>query len=131
MFNALKKRFATRSLQKNFITTSQIIEALTIQLKEDIQHKPHRPIGQIFFDLGYMNKDQIDDILQSSVEPRFGDIAVSKGFITVEHLVEAMTQQIKEDAAGQNHRLIGEILADLGYMNKDQVRRTLDILKGQ
>ena len=129
MFKSIKKRFAAISLNKGFITHSQVIEALTIQLKENIEQKNHRPIGEIFMDLGFMNKDQIDDVLQSSFEPRFGDIAISKGFITIDQLVEAMTLQVKEDAEGQPHRLIGEILVDMGHISSHQVKKTLEILK--
>ena len=129
MFNAIKKRFASLSLNKGYITHSQVIEALSIQLKENVEQRHHRPIGEIFLDMGYMNKDQINEVLQSSVEPRFGDTAISKGFINIEQLVEAMTQQIKEDAQGQTHRLIGEILVDMGYMDQHQVGKTLEYLK--
>ena len=129
LFKSIKRRFAAISLNKGFITHSQVIEALTIQLKENIGHKHHRPIGEIFMDLGFMNKAQIDDVLQTSFEPRFGDIAISKAFITIDQLVEAMTQQVKEDAERQPHRLIGEILVAMGHMTQHQVTKTLEILK--
>ena len=129
MLKSIKKRFAALSLSRGYITQSQVIEALTIQLKENVEQSNHRPIGEIFKDLGFMNKKQIDDVLQKSFEPRFGDIAISKCFITIDQLLEAMTQQVKEDAEGKPHRLIGEILVGMGYMSQHQVTKTLEILK--
>ena len=51
----------------------------------------------------------------------FGIIAISKGFITLEQFTEAIKVQAKEDMAKQDHRLIGEILVGLGFMDKSQV----------
>ncbi|MBU4002089.1 MAG: hypothetical protein KKB94_07205, partial [Proteobacteria bacterium] len=76
-------------------------------------------------DLGYMNKEQIQEVMESSVEPRFGDTAISKGFISIDQLVEAMSRQLKQEADDGHHMLIGEILVDLGYMNHHQVQETL------
>jgi hypothetical protein len=129
LFNKIKKRFATLSLNKGFVTTSQVLEALTIQIQENVVQKKHRPIGEILMDLGYMNKEQIQEVMDSSVEPRFGDTAISMGLISIDQLVEAMSRQLKEDANGEQHRLIGEILVDLGYMDHQQVQLTLDAMQ--
>ena len=74
---------------------------------------------------------QTDDKPESTIEPRFGDTAISKGFITIDQLVEALTRQIKEDENAKmgEHRLIGEILVDLGYMKPHQVRNTIEIMQ--
>ena len=61
-------------------------------------------------------------------EKRFGLIAVGKGFITLEQLVEAMKIQIEEDVSDSDHRLIGEILVGLGAMNVSQVMEVLSSL---
>jgi len=125
LFAKIKKRFAALSLNKGFVTTAQVIDALTIQIKENVLEKKHRPIGEILMDLGYMNKEQIQEVMESSVEPRFGDTAISKGFISIDQLVEAMSRQLKQEADDGHHMLIGEILVDLGYMNHHQVQETL------
>lgn len=127
----MKKRFAALSLSKGFINASQVIEALTIQIKENIEQEKHRPIGEIFYELGYMNKEQINEVLESTVEPRFGDVAISKGFISVDQLVEAMTVQLTEEAEQDKHRLIGEILVDLGHMSRIQVQETLNTMQNR
>ena len=58
-------------------------------------------------------------------EKRFGLIAVGKGFITLEQLIEAIKTQVEEDVKGAGHRLIGEILVDMGAMDGPQV---IDVL---
>ncbi|MBC8417137.1 MAG: hypothetical protein KJ573_13090 [Proteobacteria bacterium] len=52
---------------------------------------------------------------------RFGTIAVEKGFITEEQLAEAIVMQVSDDMAGKEHRLIGTILFEQGYLNAKQV----------
>ena len=58
-------------------------------------------------------------------EKRFGLIAVGKGFITLEQLIEAIKTQVEEDVKSAGHRLIGEILVDMGAMDGPQV---IDVL---
>lgn len=128
MFTKIKKRFASLSLNKGFVTTGQVIEALTLQIRENVIQKKHRPIGEILMELGYMNKDQIQEVMESSVEPRFGDTAISLGFISIDQLVEAMSRQLREDADEGRHRLIGEILVSLKYMDELQVEQTLEMM---
>ena len=125
LFAKIKKRFAALSLNKGFVTTAQVIDALTIQIKENVLEKKHRAIGEILMDLGYMNKEQIQEVMDSSVEPRFGDTAISMGFISIDQLVEAMSRQLRKEADEGQHRLIGEILVDLDYMSQLQVQETL------
>ncbi len=60
--------------------------------------------------------------------PRFGAIAVEKGFITREQLHEGMKEQIDRDLEGLEHRFIGSILYDLGFMTLDQIDEVLAIL---
>ena len=50
------------------------------------------------------------------IEKRFGTIAVEKGFITIDQLLDALEVQVREDLAGKKHRLIGKILYDLGFL---------------
>jgi hypothetical protein len=59
---------------------------------------------------------------------RFGITAMSKGFITVEQFAEAMKIQAGEDLAEKDHRLIGEILLDLGHMTQPQIREVIEAL---
>ena len=58
-------------------------------------------------------------------EIRFGTMAVKKGYITGRQLGKAINIQINEDIAEEKHRLIGEILAAMEFMNTSQVNEVL------
>ena len=62
-------------------------------------------------------------------EIRFGNIAISKGFITGEQLVNAINKQIKMEVENGEHRLLGEILVDMGSMKETQVKKVLKVMK--
>lgn len=59
------RRFGAIAVEKGFITDAQLVEAITIQIHDDISGKTHRLTGTILFDLGYMDRRQIDDVLRS------------------------------------------------------------------
>jgi Ca2+-dependent lipid-binding protein len=59
------------------------------------------------------------------IEKRFGTIAVEKGYITVDQLMDALDIQVRENLSRKKHRLIGKILYDLGYLTIDQIQRVL------
>ena len=59
---------------------------------------------------------------------RFGTIAMSKGFITIEQFTEAIEIQAKEELTDSKHRRIGEILVDIGFMNSSQVNAVMNEL---
>ena len=54
-------------------------------------------------------------------EKRFGTIAVEKGFITIDQLMDALEVQVREDLAGIKRRHIGKILYDLGFLTLDHI----------
>ena len=56
---------------------------------------------------------------------RFGITAISKGYITLEQFAKAVKIQTGEDLSEADHRLIGEILVDLGFMSESQVNDVL------
>jgi hypothetical protein len=51
------------AVEKGFITGHQLVEATVIQVREDVEGKPHRPVGEILVSLGYMNPRQVDEVL--------------------------------------------------------------------
>ena len=51
---------------------------------------------------------------------------MKKGFITQEQLLESLNIQAKENIENGTHRLIGQILLDLGYMTEDQIDDVLE-----
>ena len=58
----------------------------------------------------------------------FGSIAVGKRFLTLDQLIETMKIQIREDLINTNHKLIGELVIELGFMRATQVNEVLDVL---
>jgi hypothetical protein len=61
----IPKRFGGAAVEKGFITTNQIVEALKIQVIEELEKKQHRPIGAILLEGGQINVLQIDEVLKS------------------------------------------------------------------
>jgi len=65
---------------------------------------------------------------------RVGEIAIHKGFITLNELEEALVEQISTDPSVRlrPRKLIGEILFEKGYMNINQIENVLEeIFKNQ
>ena len=66
----VQSRFGTVAVEKKLITVEQLVEAMTIQVTEDVEGKPHRPIGVILADLGYMAPSQIQVVLWEIADSR-------------------------------------------------------------
>jgi hypothetical protein len=62
---------------------------------------------------------------EDKLDKRFGAVAVEKGFVNIENLYEAMKIQILEDLEGTDHRLIGQILWEKGYITTEQINEVL------
>jgi hypothetical protein len=63
---------------------------------------------------------------QNNLEKRFGVMAVDLDYITADQLIKAMTIQLAENLNGTGHRLIGEILVDLGYLTLAEAADVLE-----
>ncbi|MFC1862977.1 hypothetical protein ACFL1Z_03385 [Thermodesulfobacteriota bacterium] len=61
-------------------------------------------------------------------EKQFGIIAIEKGFISSEELIEALKIQVKEDIEYETHRLIGEILLDKNFLTAQQIQEVLNAI---
>jgi hypothetical protein len=61
----LEKRFGVTAVKKGFITADELIDALRIQVMEDVERGQHRLIGRILLEQGCITLSQIDDVLQS------------------------------------------------------------------
>jgi hypothetical protein len=59
---------------------------------------------------------------------RFGQVALSNGFVNEEQLKEALTEQIAYDTFShlRPHKLIGEILFENGWITLNQVEKVLE-----
>jgi hypothetical protein len=61
-------------------------------------------------------------------EKQFGIIAIEKGFITPEMLIEALKTQVEEEVGFRTHRLIGEILMDKDNLTAMQIQEILNAI---
>ena len=59
------------------------------------------------------------------LDKRFGTIAIEKGFISLDHLVDALKIQVIEDLEGIQNRLVGQILLEKGYITNIQISEVL------
>ena len=57
-------RFGTIAIEKGFITKEQLMDAIGIQVGDELEQRAHRRIGTILFDLGYISHHQIDEVLK-------------------------------------------------------------------
>lgn len=60
--------------------------------------------------------------------PRFGQIAVEKGYITPDQLQVALCIQHEDSIAGRPHRYLGVILFDNDWMSGGQIDEVLTTL---
>jgi hypothetical protein len=56
----------------------------------------------------------------------FGEVAFEKGYISSEHLYEALAIQARAEVLGRPYRFLGQILIDLGAMTEKQVLEVLN-----
>ena len=61
----IEKRFGVTAVKLGFITSDQLVEALAVQVAEDISTGDHDLIGKILFEQGIMTEEQIDEVLRS------------------------------------------------------------------
>jgi hypothetical protein len=62
------------------------------------------------------------------IERRFGTLALEKGFITLDQLVEAMNSQVEENLQMGTHTPIGTILVEKGWLDVSQIKEVLQDL---
>jgi hypothetical protein len=62
-----EKRFGIIAIEKGFITQEELIHALTTQVREDIEYGTHRLVGELFFDLKMMDKNQIEEVVKEII----------------------------------------------------------------
>lgn len=58
-------------------------------------------------------------------DPRFGQIAVDKGFISPDQLKAALSEQVDDDLSLRPHRVIGSIFFDKGWMTYQEIELVL------
>jgi hypothetical protein len=66
--------------------------------------------------------------MKIQLQKRFGFVAVEKGFITAEQLLDALQIQAIENIEQSEHRLIGQILLEKGYISEEELDAVLDTM---
>ncbi len=67
-----EKRFGLIAIKKGFITEEDLIKALSVQVREDVEFGTHRQVGEILLDLDIMNANQIEEVIKETIECRSG-----------------------------------------------------------
>ena len=57
------RRFGQIAVEKGYVTSEQVKQAVSEQIDDDVAGRSHRLIGRIFLDKGAMTPQQIDDVL--------------------------------------------------------------------
>ncbi len=61
-------RFGKITVDMGFITVKQLKEAVAEQVEDDLADKPHRFVGNILLDNGWITKEQLDIVLKELLE---------------------------------------------------------------
>ena len=56
---------------------------------------------------------------------RFGSIAVSRKYVTLEQVQQALAIQVEDNVNGGKHLLLGDILLENNWITKEQVESIL------
>ena len=63
-------RFGMIAVDMRFVTAKQLKEALVEQVEDNIFNRPHRLIGSIFFEHGWITNKQIDIVVYELFEEK-------------------------------------------------------------
>ena len=66
--------------------------------------------------------------MKKQYHKRFGTIAVDKGYISENQLIEALKLQAEENVKEGKHRLLGQIFLDEGLLTEAQVDEILETM---
>jgi len=62
-----ERQFGLIAIGKGFITKEDLLDALSIQIQEDLGLEPHRQVGAILLSLGKMDPGQIEEVVKETV----------------------------------------------------------------
>ncbi len=82
-----------------------------------------------FVNIGEQEKEAINtsveedafNNLSKQYSPRFGEIAIDKGFVTEKQINEALAEQAEDDFSNKPRRFVGSILFEHGWITKKQI----------
>lgn len=56
-------RFAELAVKKGYVKPDRVKDAMSEQLDDDLNNRPHRLIGRILMDMGWMSPQQVEAVL--------------------------------------------------------------------
>jgi hypothetical protein len=56
-------RFGQIAVEKAFVTSEQVKQALLEQIDDNLAERPHRQLGMILLEKGWMNAQQVEAVL--------------------------------------------------------------------
>jgi hypothetical protein len=65
MVGDFEKRFGTMAVEKRYVSREQLLEAMRIQVEQDLDGLEHRLIGSILFSMGYMTLEQVNEVIDA------------------------------------------------------------------
>lgn len=102
-------------LNNNLATDSQIAEALQHKMKY-----PDKTLGQILCQMGFINKADLDEILNHyRKRQKLGDILINQNFIDERKLAHALS------VSADKKNLLGQTLLKLNYIEEDQLSKCI------
>jgi hypothetical protein len=133
------KFFGEVAIERGYATRAQVLEALKEQYRLRCLEKRHLFLGEVMVEKKMLRLEQLVELMHQSagyhetpLEQRqkvfFGDVAVQKGYVTPGQLFRCLQKQRDEDAAGQPHRLIGEIMVDMNYMTPRELEDVIAVM---
>ena len=63
-------RFGTIAIELGYLSRQQLMQALDEQVDDDLSRRPHRVVGAICFDHGWMTPAEIDKVLNAMFKAR-------------------------------------------------------------
>jgi len=60
----IEDRFGMIAMSKGFISFEQLMKAMAIQIKDEIEIERHTTIGKILMDQGLLEKTQVDEVVK-------------------------------------------------------------------
>lgn len=61
---SIAKRFGTLAIEKGLITKDQFIDAMAVQIENDLEGITHWRLGSVLNSMGYMTNAQIIEVLE-------------------------------------------------------------------
>ena len=111
--------FGNYLLEKDIITTEQLLDAL------QEQSKVHLKLGTLAIHEGYMTAGEVDNIIimQTHQDKKFGELAIEEGYLTEEQVGKLLKKQ------GDSYLLFVQALVERGLLTLEDIQNHLNHYK--